>query len=160
MAAAKAENLTLVVHGPGDLRLVKREGEREAWPDPAPLASEGAPPRPRRLQLATGPAPPGPGRPDLSWSPWRGEGAAGCKVLRGRFLPAPPGIQPRGRHVARGQEGCKLIEAFSLLCQLQIRSLASFVALFKRDTRRLPDVGHALNSGKTVQGRKEGQRDV
>ena len=30
MAAAKPENLSLVVHGPGDLRLVKREGEWEA----------------------------------------------------------------------------------------------------------------------------------
>lgn len=42
MAATKPENLSVVMHGPGDLRLVKREGEWVAKPDPAPLAAAPA----------------------------------------------------------------------------------------------------------------------
>lgn len=66
MAAAKTENLSLVVHGPGDLRLVRREGEWGAEPDPAlwpwlepRWASSPIPARP-------GPAPHG-SRPLRSW---------------------------------------------------------------------------------------------
>lgn len=70
MAAAKAENLTLVVHGPGDLRLVRREGEREAGPTLPRWPRRELRRGPGRLPLATGPAPPGPGRVLAgSWPP-------------------------------------------------------------------------------------------
>lgn len=71
MAAAKNENLSLVVHGPGDLRLVKREGEWEPsrtlshwlW---SPAAGQLANSSPNSsaapaLQLM------GPGHSDSSW---------------------------------------------------------------------------------------------
>lgn len=76
MAAAKPENLSLVVHGPGDLRLVKREGE---WGPPGPcptgLGAQRGPAR--RLQRGTRPVPRAPRRSDPGCLPRWGEGEVG-----------------------------------------------------------------------------------
>lgn len=80
-APAKAENLSLVVHGPGDLRLVKRESRGwEPRPPPAPPRLTPLPAAavttPKFLSL-TGPAPlAAPVYPDLCWLPGGGGGVA------------------------------------------------------------------------------------
>lgn len=75
MAAAKSENLSLVVHGPGDLRLVKRGGEWGAEPDPVPWP--WSPDGPARQRQRGRPCSSGHGLSDPRWLPCWGEGEGG-----------------------------------------------------------------------------------
>lgn len=82
MAAAKPENLSLVVHGPGDLRLVKLEWEWEVLPVPALFTSKRSRGLSWPIPARCGPHTARPGRPDRIWLPCWGEGHGRRLVLR------------------------------------------------------------------------------